>query len=82
MHNHAERDSHLTIKWENVNPVERHNFEKVNTNMYQNFGTPYDFYSVMHYIPTAFSKNGRDLVATLLSQKKVFTEISSDNFIT
>ncbi|KAG5668447.1 hypothetical protein PVAND_016387 [Polypedilum vanderplanki] len=62
MQNHADRDQFVTIKWENINTAERHNFERVDARKYSNFGTPYDYNSVMHYNPKAFSKNGKETI--------------------
>lgn len=59
MHSHAERDQYVTIVWDNINRNVYDNFEKVNPRRFSNFGTPYDYHSVMHYTPTAFSKNGK-----------------------
>ncbi|XP_077367559.1 low choriolytic enzyme-like [Festucalex cinctus] len=55
----SDRDNHVEIKFENINPVHRHNFWKVKTN---NLRTPYDFNSIMHYTKFAFSKNGKPTI--------------------
>lgn len=47
MHNHAERDKHIQIKWDNIVLRQRHNFEKVNPRLFSNFGTEYDVHSIM-----------------------------------
>lgn len=62
MQNHAERDKYVTINWDNINTAERHNFERVDPRKYNNFNTPYDYISVMHYGPKAFSKNGKETI--------------------
>ncbi|CAG9811868.1 unnamed protein product [Chironomus riparius] len=62
MQNHAERDNFITINFENINTAERHNFERVDSRKYNNFGTPYDYISVMHYGPKAFSRNGKETI--------------------
>lgn len=55
----SDRDTHLTVNWQNVQPGKEHNFKT-----YQQQGASgqdvgaYDFGSVMHYAPTAFSVNG------------------------
>ncbi|XP_026195431.1 high choriolytic enzyme 1-like [Anabas testudineus] len=51
----SDRDEYVNIHFENIEPKEESNFEKVQTN---NLGTPYDFNSVMQYSNYAFSKNG------------------------
>ncbi|XP_078108535.1 hatching enzyme 1.2-like [Sander vitreus] len=50
----SDRDQHVRILLENVEPGEEHNFDKVKT---RNLGTPYDYGSVMHYTRFAFSRN-------------------------
>lgn len=59
MHSHSDRDKFVSILFENVESKNLRNFEKVDKRKFSNFDTPYDFYSVMHYNPTAFSKNGK-----------------------
>jgi hypothetical protein len=62
MHNHADRDSYVTINMENVDPKEKNHFQKVNSNFSSNYGTVYDYFSVMHYEAKAFSINGQPTV--------------------
>ncbi|XP_010773118.1 low choriolytic enzyme-like, partial [Notothenia coriiceps] len=50
----SDRDSYVSILYQNIKPGQTHNFMKRKTN---NLGTPYDFDSVMHYGKYAFSKN-------------------------
>jgi hypothetical protein len=57
MQNHAKRDKFVTIYWDNIKPNHASNFEKVNPKATSNFGTNYDYYSVMHYHNNAFAKN-------------------------
>lgn len=57
MHSHSERDKYVQILWENIDKRQYDNFEKVNARRFSYFGTSYDYYSLMHYSPTAFSKN-------------------------
>jgi hypothetical protein len=58
MHNHEARDMFVTIQWDNIKPDHAHNFRKVNPELFGNFGTPYDYGSIMHYRPKSFSING------------------------
>jgi hypothetical protein len=51
-----DRDLHVHIAFENVMDNQRHNFEQHITDG-DDVG-PYDFASIMHYGPTAFTKNG------------------------
>ncbi|KAL7014936.1 hypothetical protein ACKWTF_016204 [Chironomus riparius] len=59
MQNHPNRDKYVKIFWENIKQDSRFNFDKLDSNKFSNFGTKYDYYSIMHYDPLAFSKNGR-----------------------
>lgn len=62
MHSHADRDEFVDIMWSNINPATRDNFEKVNPELFGNFDTKYDLYSVMHYNSMAFSKNKKKTI--------------------
>ncbi|XP_034053432.1 low choriolytic enzyme-like [Gymnodraco acuticeps] len=53
-HVRSDRDSYISILYQNIEPGKTRNFMKRQTN---NLGTPYDFDSVMHYGKYAFSKN-------------------------
>lgn len=59
MHNHQDRDKFIEILWDNIKPKEQHNFNKVDWRKFYDFDTGYDYFSVMHYDPMAFSSNGR-----------------------
>ncbi|KAI4830038.1 hypothetical protein KUCAC02_001692 [Chaenocephalus aceratus] len=50
----SDRDSYVSILYQNIKPGQTQNFIKRQTN---NLGIPYDFDSVMHYGKHAFSKN-------------------------
>lgn len=65
MHSHENRDQYVRVLTENIDPDRMHNFNIVNPLLFSNFGTPYDFLSVMHYGPRAFSTNGEDTIQTL-----------------
>lgn len=62
MHNHADRDDYVKIHWENILPEMYANFDTVDPFWFDNFGTPYDLMSVMHYPRWAFSYNGDDVI--------------------
>eukprot|EP00092_Neocalanus_flemingeri_P031468 GFUD01034175.1.p1 GENE.GFUD01034175.1~~GFUD01034175.1.p1 ORF type:complete len:301 (+),score=46.39 GFUD01034175.1:53-904(+) len=57
----SDRDNYVTIKWGNIEEEEYSNFRKVNSDVWSNYGLPYDYRSVMHYRGTDFAKNGRRL---------------------
>ncbi|XP_063052791.1 high choriolytic enzyme 1-like [Engraulis encrasicolus] len=52
----SDRDNHIKILYENINPIMSYNFDKIET---LNQDTPYDYNSVMQYHRTAFSANGQ-----------------------
>lgn len=56
MHNHIDRDDYVQIYWDNVEPGMESNFDKVNPAHWDNFGTPYDLLSVMHYPVCSFKQ--------------------------
>lgn len=55
MINHVYRDDYIVIDFDNIDPRYQHNFGKVSFTTHSDFGTPYDFYSLMHYGAYAFS---------------------------
>jgi hypothetical protein len=72
MHSHSDRDQFVDIVWNNIDRKLYANFEKVSPKKFSNFGTPYDFHSVMHYSPTAFSKNGK---RTIVPKNKKYRDV-------
>lgn len=65
MHNHAERDRYVRIFWDNIDRIYHHAFFIVDPEWFDNFGTPYDLRSVVHYARWAFSINGMDTIQPL-----------------
>jgi hypothetical protein len=56
-----DRDSFVTINYENIKAGKESNFEKrTNSN---SLGSPYDYSSVMHYSEDDFSSNGGDTIS-------------------
>jgi hypothetical protein len=53
MHSHPDRDDFITINFDNINSEGRSdnysNFAKLDAKDWTNFGTPYDYDSIMHY---------------------------------
>ena len=61
-HCRSDRDSYVTVKWQNVQPAALPNY------LIQAFGPeqgPYDYQSIMHYPRIAFSINGERTLETL-----------------
>ncbi|XP_065064807.1 zinc metalloproteinase nas-13-like isoform X3 [Rhopilema esculentum] len=64
----TDRDSYVTIVWNNV-PKNLHSaFEKYGRDKLDSLGEPYDYGSIMHYPWNAFSTNGRN---TLVPKRRV-----------
>lgn len=64
MHQHTNRDQYISVMNENISDGEVRQFRKSAAWEASNFGTPYDYYSIMHYGTHAFSKNGRPTILT------------------
>ncbi|PAV70450.1 hypothetical protein WR25_18947 isoform C [Diploscapter pachys] len=58
----ADRDDYVTINWSNVEAGLQDQFDKYSLNLIDHLDTKYDYGSVMHYSPTAFSKNGKPTI--------------------
>jgi hypothetical protein len=61
-HQRPDRDRYVRIQMENVEAGKEHNFS-IMVGAFT--GHPYDFDSIMHYRPTAFSKNGQKTIQVL-----------------
>lgn len=57
-----DRDSHVTIHWQNIQSGKEHNFNQ-HISDGDDIGA-YDYGSIMHYPKWAFSKNGNDTITT------------------
>ncbi|XP_042875326.1 uncharacterized protein LOC122255359 [Penaeus japonicus] len=55
-HNRPDRDSYVEILWDNISWGQDKNFRKRSYSTVELIDLPYDFESVMHYNPYAFSK--------------------------
>ena len=60
-----DRDSHVKIHWENIDPMAFTQFNKCPDGYCTLLDLPYDHGSVMHYPSTAFSKNGLPTITKL-----------------
>ncbi|KJH49011.1 astacin [Dictyocaulus viviparus] len=71
-HSRVDRDDHINIRWENILPDMESQFEKVSAFLQDTLGEKYDYQSIMHYVSTAFSRNGKNTIETI---EDGFTEI-------
>ncbi|TMS37334.1 hypothetical protein L596_004287 [Steinernema carpocapsae] len=58
----TDRDSYITILWNNIMQGMHNQFEKYGQGTIQDLGTEYDYQSIMHYGPKAFSRNGQPTI--------------------
>jgi hypothetical protein len=63
-HSRADRNSYIRIIWENIKESYRYNFSQHITDG-EDFGE-YDYLSIMHYGPFAFTKNGKKTIIPLV----------------
>ncbi|XP_017002845.2 zinc metalloproteinase nas-14 [Drosophila takahashii] len=66
-----QRDSYVEIHMENIKSGHEHNFKKLLPNGVSDFGLGYDYDSIMHYGPLAFSKNGKPTIVPLKADAKI-----------
>ncbi|XP_041356007.1 uncharacterized protein LOC121373424 [Gigantopelta aegis] len=57
-HQRPDRDDYIVIRYENASPGTLWDFEKRTWSSVHNYSVPYDYESVMHYGPKAFSRDG------------------------
>jgi hypothetical protein len=65
----GDRDSYIKVAWQNIKEEKKYNFNK-----HIKDGVDiadYDYASIMHYGPKAFSKNGEDTIIPLDEGKKI-----------
>ncbi|KAL1261298.1 hypothetical protein QQF64_006563, partial [Cirrhinus molitorella] len=67
-----DRDDYVTINFENIIAGQESNFDKYNESQTTTQGTPYDYYSVMHYGKNAFS-NGKGI--TIITKRPEFQDV-------
>uniref|UniRef100_A0AC35TH73 Metalloendopeptidase n=1 Tax=Rhabditophanes sp. KR3021 TaxID=114890 RepID=A0AC35TH73_9BILA len=76
-----DRDKYIKIVWENVMNGADDQFEKYGINVIDHLNEPYDYASIMHYGPYAFSANGKKTItpsqngADKMGQRVQFSEI-------
>ncbi|PIO76409.1 astacin [Teladorsagia circumcincta] len=75
-----DRDEYIEIVWRNVQNGADDQFEKYNMNVIDHLHEPYDYSSIMHYGPYAFSGSGRKTIlprksgAERMGQRIAFSE--------
>ncbi|XP_077982877.1 uncharacterized protein LOC144437740 isoform X2 [Glandiceps talaboti] len=62
----TDRDKYIDIQWHNIERGRHDEFQKYGHKTTDTLGAPYDYFSVMHYHETAFSKNGRPTIVPKL----------------
>jgi len=77
-----DRDTYVTIMWDNIIERNKFNFNKYNRNTIDSLGTKYDYGSIMHYRSTAFSKNGKPTIVSkqsgvTLGQRRGLSDIDA-----
>ncbi|RVE62958.1 hypothetical protein OJAV_G00162030 [Oryzias javanicus] len=60
-----DRDDYVTIVWDNILKGREHNFNKVPSDESTTHGTPYDYWSVMHYSKDAFTNGNGSTIITI-----------------
>lgn len=64
LHRSPIRDRHIRIIWENVKPGYEYELRE-ESNEVSDFGTPYDYDSLVHVKNTKYSKNGKVTIETI-----------------
>ncbi|XP_050521742.1 zinc metalloproteinase nas-13-like [Daktulosphaira vitifoliae] len=60
--NRPDRDSYVTVNFNNIQSGRENNFDKAQSAMIDDQGVGYDYRSVMHYSANAFSRNGQPTI--------------------
>lgn len=69
--NREERDGFVFIRSQNIESGRERNFEKARKGDTSGFGVAYDYGSVLHYSPVAFSKNGQPTIEAKMKTSEV-----------
>ncbi|XP_058832213.1 astacin-like [Topomyia yanbarensis] len=62
MQSASDRDFYIKINWAAIQAGKESNFDRYSSSVIDDFGISYDYLSVMHYGPTAFSATGADTI--------------------
>uniref|UniRef100_A0A3Q3AYJ2 Metalloendopeptidase n=1 Tax=Kryptolebias marmoratus TaxID=37003 RepID=A0A3Q3AYJ2_KRYMA len=60
-----DRDDYVDIVFNNIKTGQEHNFRKVGSDESSTHGTPYDYFSVMHYNKDAFTNGNGSTIITI-----------------
>lgn len=71
-HSRPDRDEYLKVKYENIKPTERNNFNKYTVGEVDNLHATFDFMSVLLYRNDAFTNNGEDTLEALANPQLEF----------
>lgn len=81
MHQHPKRDDFVNIYWENIIEGVEPLYARIDDERFENFNTPYDYESVMHFGNVTFSKNKKKTLEALdddfkdkIGQRKALSE--------
>lgn len=66
-HTREDRDSHVDVLTQNIKPGYESDFQKAAPGSTNMFGVQYDYGSVLHYSPNAFSRNGQPTISAKVS---------------
>lgn len=75
--NREDRDGFVFIRTKNIEPGREKNFEKPKNGETSGFGISYDYGSVVHYSPMAFSKNGQPTIEAKMKTNQVMGQRDS-----
>jgi hypothetical protein len=64
-HQRPDRDNYVIINWYNILTGKEFNFEIMDNPLYIEQNYNYDYTSIMHYAPYAFSKNGNPTIKAI-----------------
>uniref|UniRef100_A0A914URD6 Metalloendopeptidase n=1 Tax=Plectus sambesii TaxID=2011161 RepID=A0A914URD6_9BILA len=65
----ADRDQYVEVLSQNIQNGKLHDFNKYGLDFIDHLGQPYDYYSIMHYEGTAFTKSGAETIRPVASAR-------------
>nr|QNH72427.1 toxin candidate TRINITY_DN38610_c0_g1_i1 [Pachycerianthus maua] len=77
----SDRDSFVSVQWENIIPGQEDQFDKLSIADIDDLDLQYDYKSLMHYGKTSFTVNGKQTVSSVLKPEsetfggEMFTEL-------